>query len=120
MDMVMPVSIANLNNYINTCNATAKPGSTTNQSNGRNSMWAVGRMAEGAITSTLSTPNSKNADCTQTSETGMLVLRSRHSGGVNVLMCDGSVHFLKDSINQTTFWALGTKAGGEVISADAY
>jgi hypothetical protein len=39
---------------------------------------------------------------------------------VNVLFADGSVKFIKDSINQPTWWALGTKAGGEVISADAY
>ena len=33
---------------------------------------------------------------------------------------DGSVKFIKNSVNQTTWWALGTKAGGEVVSADAY
>jgi prepilin-type processing-associated H-X9-DG protein len=45
---------------------------------------------------------------------------SRHSGGVNVLMGDASVKFIKDSIAAPTWWALGTKANGEVISADAY
>ena len=37
-------------------------------------------------------------------------------------MCfaDGSVHFIKDSINLLTWWALGTRTSGEVISADAY
>jgi prepilin-type processing-associated H-X9-DG protein len=45
---------------------------------------------------------------------------SRHPGGVNVLFADGSVRFAKDSINQATWWALGTKASGEVISADSY
>ena len=28
--------------------------------------------------------------------------------------------FVKDSINRMTWWGLGTKAGGEVISSDAY
>ena len=46
--------------------------------------------------------------------------RSYHSGGVNVLFCDGSVKFVKDSISIPTFRALSTKDGGEVISADAY
>jgi prepilin-type N-terminal cleavage/methylation domain-containing protein/prepilin-type processing-associated H-X9-DG protein len=46
--------------------------------------------------------------------------QSNHSGGVNVLMADGSVKFVKDSINMYTWMALGTKAGGEVISSDAY
>jgi prepilin-type N-terminal cleavage/methylation domain-containing protein/prepilin-type processing-associated H-X9-DG protein len=45
---------------------------------------------------------------------------SNHPGGVNMAMADGSVRFLKDSINLPTFWAIGTRAGGEVISADSY
>ena len=45
---------------------------------------------------------------------------SNHPGGANFLFGDGSVHFLKSSISLKTYWALGTKAGGEVISADSY
>jgi prepilin-type N-terminal cleavage/methylation domain-containing protein/prepilin-type processing-associated H-X9-DG protein len=45
---------------------------------------------------------------------------SNHPGGVNALFADGSVRFVKDSINRMTWWALGTKANGEVISSDAY
>jgi prepilin-type N-terminal cleavage/methylation domain-containing protein/prepilin-type processing-associated H-X9-DG protein len=46
--------------------------------------------------------------------------RSYHSGGVNVAFCDGSVRFIKDSINLVTWRALSTKDGGEVVSSDAY
>ena len=45
---------------------------------------------------------------------------SNHPGGVNFLLCDGSVHFLKSSISIKTYWSLGTKANGEVISSDQY
>jgi prepilin-type N-terminal cleavage/methylation domain-containing protein/prepilin-type processing-associated H-X9-DG protein len=45
---------------------------------------------------------------------------SFHPGGVNTLLADGSVRFIKDSIARKTWWSLGTKAGGEVISSDAY
>ncbi len=45
---------------------------------------------------------------------------SNHSGGVNVGFCDGSVHFIKDSINVQTWWALGTRNMSEVIGADQY
>jgi prepilin-type N-terminal cleavage/methylation domain-containing protein/prepilin-type processing-associated H-X9-DG protein len=45
---------------------------------------------------------------------------SNHPGGANVLMGDGHVQFIKNSISRTTWWALGTKAGGEVISSDSY
>jgi len=45
---------------------------------------------------------------------------SNHPGGVNMGFADGSVKFIKDTTNLPTFWALGTRAGGEVVSADAY
>jgi prepilin-type N-terminal cleavage/methylation domain-containing protein/prepilin-type processing-associated H-X9-DG protein len=45
---------------------------------------------------------------------------SNHPGGVNVLFSDGGVRFVKDGIDRTVWWSLGTKAGGEVVSADQY
>jgi hypothetical protein len=35
-------------------------------------------------------------------------------------MADGSARFIKNSINMNTWWSLGTRANGEVISADSY
>jgi len=46
--------------------------------------------------------------------------RSRHAGGVNCLFGDGSVRFIKNSINAMTWVQLGSIRAGEVISADAY
>jgi prepilin-type processing-associated H-X9-DG protein len=46
--------------------------------------------------------------------------RSRHSGGVNSLLADGSVRFFKNSISVPIWVALGSMAGGEVISSDSY
>lgn len=51
---------------------------------------------------------------------GALTARSFHPGGVNALFVDGSVKFIKDSVNLTTWQALGSVNGGEVISADSY
>ncbi len=45
---------------------------------------------------------------------------SQHPGGVNALFADGSVHFVKNSVSAVTWRALGTIAGGEVISSDQY
>ncbi len=43
-----------------------------------------------------------------------------HPGGANVLLGDGSVRFVKDSVSLQTFAALVTRAGGEVVSSDQY
>ncbi len=45
--------------------------------------------------------------------------RSKHPGGVNASMCDGSVRFFKSTINLQTWQASSTTMGGEIISADA-
>jgi prepilin-type processing-associated H-X9-DG protein len=51
---------------------------------------------------------------------GQFGFRSLHPGGANFAMGDGSVKFIKDSINVATYRALGSRAGGEVIGADQY
>ncbi len=72
-------------------------------------------------------PNPKYPNCDSNAASsnnimnpGMFGLASYHPGGGNVLMCDGSVRYLKDSTNQYTVWALGSINQGEVISADSY
>jgi prepilin-type N-terminal cleavage/methylation domain-containing protein/prepilin-type processing-associated H-X9-DG protein len=45
---------------------------------------------------------------------------SFHPGGANAVFADGSVHFLKASMDIRIFARLATRAGGEVISADEY
>ncbi len=49
-----------------------------------------------------------------------ITARSRHPGGVNCLVGDGSVRFVKDGIMGTVWRALGTVGGGEIISAEAF
>jgi prepilin-type processing-associated H-X9-DG protein len=44
---------------------------------------------------------------------------SLHPGGCEFLFCDGSVRFLKESINAKVFSYLATRAGGEVVSSDS-
>ena len=44
---------------------------------------------------------------------------SNHPGGVHITFADGSVRFIKDSINQQIWWAIGTRNGKEIVSSDA-
>jgi prepilin-type processing-associated H-X9-DG protein len=63
-----------------------------------------------------------NPPCTgaTTALPNMYAARSRHPSGVNAAMCDGSVHFIKNSVNLRTWRALSTTQGNEVTSADQY
>lgn len=72
------------------------------------------------------TPNSTSCDTTPTTASGfgggqgLVNPTSNHSGGVNICLADGSVRFVKDTVNLQTWWALGTRAGGEVISGSDF
>jgi prepilin-type processing-associated H-X9-DG protein len=45
---------------------------------------------------------------------------SNHSGGVNIAFSDGSVRFIKNTINIQIWWALGSRNLGEIVSADQF
>ena len=51
---------------------------------------------------------------------GWIGASSAHPGGVNVLLLDGSVRFVRDGIDYPAWLALGTIAGGEVVVNDPY
>jgi len=45
---------------------------------------------------------------------------SNHPGGINVVFADGSVRFIKNSVNLLTWWSIGTRNGNELVSSDSY
>jgi prepilin-type processing-associated H-X9-DG protein len=58
-----------------------------------------------------------NADCVSrpSPNWNVFTARSRHTGGVNVALCDGTARFVNDSIAWATWQALGTSRGNEVV-----
>ena len=88
--------------------------------------WAFHEVGSGGGYTHIQTPNKKsclfsnrNVDPPTTGVAGLLSASSNHAGGVNVGFLDGSVRFVKNSVNQTTWWSLATKAGGEIIGGDS-
>jgi prepilin-type N-terminal cleavage/methylation domain-containing protein/prepilin-type processing-associated H-X9-DG protein len=65
-------------------------------------------------------PNYRGKDCIRDVgfDRGHVQARSYHTGGVNVVRADGSVTFVRDSVNIANWKAFGTRAGGEVLSID--
>jgi prepilin-type N-terminal cleavage/methylation domain-containing protein/prepilin-type processing-associated H-X9-DG protein len=85
--------------------------------------WAFGLVgySQGNV---LLGPNAKYPNCNTAASgienPGLFGLSSFHSGGANILLLDGSVRFLKDSVSNPTVWALGSIRQGEIISSDSF
>lgn len=72
-------------------------------------------------------PNDRFPDCSTTRKhesavflctTCSIAARSLHAGGVNSIMMDGSIHFMKETINLRVWRGLGTRSGGEPVSQE--
>ena len=93
--------------------------------------WAPGMIGM-SLFNTIQTPNDTFGGCMFDSNGGgayatdwpnggfSMGASSAHPGGVNVAMADGSARFIKSSIARNVWWGLGTRNGGEIISADSY
>ncbi len=113
--------------FLAACQAIA-PG-TKQQGRSRGTAWQISYpyYAIYSLYNHVGAPNSRLcSNAVASGNTGALDVfgtappTSYHPGGVNMAMTDGSVRFVKDSVNLSTWWALGTRSGGEVISSDAY
>ena len=124
----MPVGSAGLIPWLQACAAnvanTADRGNHKTVSQG--AWWAIG-VPGWTIGNILVPPNSIYPGCNQLTgsnnglnEDGSYPMTSWHPGGANMLMCDGSVRFLKSTTSLQTLWALGSRNQGEVLSSDSY
>jgi len=123
---LMPIGGAGLNTWlVQTCAAQGQANAGT-QLSFRGDVWCEGIFAH-TLGNILTGPNAPYPSCDinigggDTDDSyGYFGMQSNHPGGCNVLMADGSVRFLKNTVNQLTVWALASAAQGEVISADQY
>lgn len=83
---------------------------------GRCTSWIWGTIERNGFT-TFMPPNSANPDVIY-HVPGLFSARSYHTGGVNAALCDGSVRFVTNSISATTWTALSTIAGGDILGSD--
>jgi prepilin-type N-terminal cleavage/methylation domain-containing protein/prepilin-type processing-associated H-X9-DG protein len=107
------------------------PSTTTQFQATRGVRWHYGAPGH-SLYNHLRSPNDKQPDCRgglphSTRKNPLwswlslnIAARSKHPGGVNSLMADGHVQFIKDSINVLVWQGLGSRNGGEVISSDSY
>jgi prepilin-type N-terminal cleavage/methylation domain-containing protein/prepilin-type processing-associated H-X9-DG protein len=99
--------------------ANCAAATTWNGSQRRGFMWASGEM-RCASYNHYYTPNSQSYDCVNNDLTTITAFawrgaRSRHPGGVNLLLGDGSVRFVVNAVDPATWTALSTRAGGEIL-----
>ena len=103
-------------------NNTDAGGATIPNSTLKGAFWFNNKCGQGGGYSHIMPPNDKA--CVFSSDSDMapgetsIGASSSHPGGVNVALLDGSVKFIKNTVNIQAWWGVATKAGGEIISAD--
>jgi prepilin-type processing-associated H-X9-DG protein/prepilin-type N-terminal cleavage/methylation domain-containing protein len=126
LNMANPTFVAAFPGWIAQCKAALNSAGRTSHTSYLGEFWAFGLFAD-TMGNVLLPPQLLYPNCTTSTVSGnglgnpgMATLASRHPGGANVLMVDGSVKFLKGSTANQVVWALGSKAQGEVIDASSY
>ncbi len=113
--------IAAINAYYQNCLSMYDSGSGWNgASDEQGRFWAAGRVYWGPWMTTLVRPNAGPSCDDDNSVTDMSVKEpsSYHTGGVNLLLGDGSVKFTSESINQGVWIAVGSINGTDPVNGD--
>jgi prepilin-type N-terminal cleavage/methylation domain-containing protein/prepilin-type processing-associated H-X9-DG protein len=126
LNMAYPALVAGLPAWLQACKAALASSGRTNHSSAIGEAWAFG-ITGVSMGNLLVAPNPKTPHCNSGTvagntlqNPGLYAPGSYHPGGAQTLLLDGSVRFLKDSTDPSVVWSLGSRAQGEIISADAY
>jgi prepilin-type processing-associated H-X9-DG protein len=99
----------------NSQNVDTCQGGTLNRSD-RATVWLGGNPQHNMF-STDRMPNDPRFDCIAPNNgCTNFAARSVHAGGAQFGMCDGSVHFISETIDVIVYRGLGTRIGGETVS----
>jgi prepilin-type processing-associated H-X9-DG protein len=117
-------TVALMSGDLNTCTTSYRTGTLLNNVG---EYWMIGSCGQ-SMMNIIVPPNAQQyawSGCKNSSggvAEGMNYsnAQSNHSGGCNFLFGDGSVKFVKSSVNMQIYWGLGTRANGEVIDAASY
>jgi prepilin-type N-terminal cleavage/methylation domain-containing protein/prepilin-type processing-associated H-X9-DG protein len=99
------------------CQATDNSSTPANGESGAGAPWLDGFLHT-SIYKMNAPPNKKS--CYFYPARLVMTASSNHPGGVNVGFCDGSVRFIKETVDRGTWRALGSMNGGEIIPGDGY
>jgi prepilin-type N-terminal cleavage/methylation domain-containing protein/prepilin-type processing-associated H-X9-DG protein len=120
-DMFVFSNTTTLDQTYQTCMAV-NPATATPLTSKQGYSWVMGEMCCTTYNH-VSTPNTTT--CAGTNFSGTMANMamqvppsSKHLGGVNMLLGDGHVRFVQDSISLTAWRALGTRNGGEAITVE--
>jgi prepilin-type N-terminal cleavage/methylation domain-containing protein/prepilin-type processing-associated H-X9-DG protein len=124
--MSMPAGAGPFQQWLPLCAAGLMTDRTAHHTSYLGESWTYADMAY-TMGNVLLAPNPPYPNCNSSAATadslqnpGMFGMASGHPGGANILLCDGSVRFLKDSTGLPVVWALGSRAQGEILSVDSY
>lgn len=81
--------------------------------------WARGSFINATFNHYLP-PNSKSFDCLKGNVMGRTAARSFHPGGVNLLLADGHVRLISDTVEIAVWHALATRNGNEVLPPEVF
>ncbi|QDT31510.1 DUF1559 domain-containing protein [Thalassoglobus polymorphus] len=110
--------IDEINTYYDACLDMYDSGTGWNSaSDEQGRFWAAGTVYRGPWITTLVGPNAGPSCDNDTSVTDMMLKEpsSYHTGGVNLVLGDGSVKFVSDSVDQALWLSAGSIAGGETM-----